>query len=1213
MARFVGRITQTETRAPVRDLVVRALRLVPVNEGRDTSVVSLGSAATNGAGAFEIVSILPEAETPARVVLAVAAPDGRERGGEGERRPEDTTFDPADFLFVCPPREVGPEGNETFRLSIDLATLEAAGILPPDASTAGDRLAVRARRAVEEAAKAEREVGDAVASRVREDRVLEDAFKVEFLPRLLASATATAGTVISPDYEFVVGPEADHAPGELARRAIQRGVARFQTETNQAPGPARTGRRRTRFYFDAAQLQALDDTTTASGSLPEGQFNEISEPALFEILGINERIALTGAPVEVSREEKLFDAFLVETREEQRMRALLRPVEEPGAAEEPVPDVEPEIADGPAVLTRLARTINDVRSPLDALTGGGEGPGLATAIRDFAVPVGPADEPRVFDFATLEVAFDDVWQSVVDRRLEPLAQSLHVQASRVLKGTVFQAADLADLPSLSRALATVRTATQGSAPSVVFLRNDGRGPKKTGLGAGGEVLIPEEPDPPPPPDPEPEGPDFPIFEVFGFVTQEDDGSNLDTDATPENLIEQINAILRQPHAFTAFGADERSKAINFGLLVGYRHLMTPVTYQVGDLVKSITLAPGESREYKTRTTITRKRAEKEMLKNSAVRRDELSNTSRVESEIVRKALAKTNFSLTSSGTYNLGFSKGKTNTASGRDGESNSSEVKKSFREAVIKASEEVRQERSVDVTFDESFEFEETTTGRLENQNKELTLTCLFFELQRRFRVNETIQKATPVVLVAQDVPAPDEITNAFLVRYAWIIRRALLDDGFEPALTYVQGRIVADRLEVLALLDTLATHRTQAKDLTTQLQALEEQAGRRYEALVRAVKERIDEEGHEERDGFFSDLGDSLFGGGQTTETAKLREEAARDAEQRAAEKAKEMAVQLQRAVNALNEATEAYNKANRRYQSMDLEVARLRLHVKEHILHYMQAIWMHEVDDQRFLRLYQLPVPQFVQQGGTEPVYRRLGADAGLSRVEVTPTGNNGAPVAERRTAVDFELVPSIEVLGPELDRPLVEVADPSRLLGFLGNYMIFPMRQSNALTDLMLNPYVDEGLRLLDPHDPGNITRPQFAEYVDRLRKRLSDEEFEAIRGALAERYAELLLSSEYAGDEIVVPSGALYMEALPGSTPLLEPFKLAHRAFDLVAAQEEARQATIENLRLAARLIEGQLDDPETDARYDFFGAPGVVPPAPAPPGGPGPGEGGGGG
>ena len=64
--------------------------------------------------------------------------------------------------------------------------------------------------------------------------------------------------------------------------------------------------------------------------------------------------------------------------------------------------------------------------------------------------------------------------------------------------------------------------------------------------------------------------------------------------------------------------------------------------------------------------------------------------------------------------------------------------------------------------------------------------------------------------------------------------------------------------------------------------------------------------------------------------------------------------------------------------------------------------------------------------------------------------------------------------------------------------------------------------------------------------------------------------------------VIVPSNSLYIEALPGTHPLLEDFKLIHRAIDVKRAQAEARKAELENLRLGARLATEELGDPDID-------------------------------
>jgi HEPN domain-containing protein len=64
--------------------------------------------------------------------------------------------------------------------------------------------------------------------------------------------------------------------------------------------------------------------------------------------------------------------------------------------------------------------------------------------------------------------------------------------------------------------------------------------------------------------------------------------------------------------------------------------------------------------------------------------------------------------------------------------------------------------------------------------------------------------------------------------------------------------------------------------------------------------------------------------------------------------------------------------------------------------------------------------------------------------------------------------------------------------------------------------------------------------------------------------------------------VIVPSNSLYIEALPGTHPLLEDFKLIHRAIDVKKAQADLRHAELENLRLASRLANAEYGDPDID-------------------------------
>jgi hypothetical protein len=124
-----------------------------------------------------------------------------------------------------------------------------------------------------------------------------------------------------------------------------------------------------------------------------------------------------------------------------------------------------------------------------------------------------------------------------------------------------------------------------------------------------------------------------------------------------------------------------------------------------------------------------------------------------------------------------------------------SEQKKRAFREAVRKAADEYKSERKLEIKQADSFESVEEETREIANPNNEITVTYLFYELQRRFKVSEQLHRVRPVILVANEVPAPDQIDEGFLVAHEWLIRRALLDESLLPALDHLKDRLIAGR----------------------------------------------------------------------------------------------------------------------------------------------------------------------------------------------------------------------------------------------------------------------------------------------------------------------------------------------------------------------------------------------------------------------------------
>jgi hypothetical protein len=639
------------------------------------------------------------------------------------------------------------------------------------------------------------------------------------------------------------------------------------------------------------------------------------------------------------------------------------------------------------------------------------------------------------------------------------------------------------------------------------------------------------------------------------------------------ILTDLDSALKANYAFTVFGADETAKAVNFGLLNTYRQKWEPVAYQVGNLVKSIPLAPKEERKYSLKTVFTRKRTEKEAKKNNTSLVQEQNTTSRAEEEIVAKAQNKNTFSLAAEGSYG----RVKVTSSLGLEASKESSSNRKDFRESVLKATQEFKEERGVELDTEHTYSSDYEESGTISNPNDELAVTYLFYELQKRFKVSEQLYRVMPTVLVAQDVPSPNEITEAWVITHDWIINRAILDDSFRQALAYISQKNVGDDFAIRELRKNLRSQRQTVEALKVELAQLNSEADNRYAVLEDTIQQRIRQEQNKESDNIWDSVGE-FFGAAAnpTPEAAKAREMAARDAQAYAADKAQKMSLNLQREMNTLQSVTADYTKAMQDHLDKLTMVERLLLHIKENILYYMQAIWELEPADQRYMRLMNIDVPQFkitnmdcvINQQAENDIFK-------LFR-------NPGETLHKAWVS------PIIEQRPP---KPLVEVADLDNILGFRGNYMVFPMKQHNAITEIMAMPYVDASFGAMDPDQLSNVSLEDYARYVCCLREELSTQAFNALKETLKGWLTMLLADPLRNGDEIIVPTSSLYIEMLLSANTLLEDFKLFHREWDVYKVQGEVRLQALEDLRISKRILEDKLEDPKIDKKILVQGGP----------------------
>lgn len=742
------------------------------------------------------------------------------------------------------------------------------------------------------------------------------------------------------------------------------------------------------------------------------------------------------------------------------------------------------------------------------------------SVNNLSLRGGPADVTSYHDFNTILIAFEHIWTEIFDKSIEGLGKELYNEIVEVEKG----------YKSVKQISVPVTTADC----------------KRTF-----------------------ENREVNTVDDLETLLQYFKANNASFPHLQET-IKKIDQRLSEAYKFDVFAPN----SINYGLLFTYRQKWEPLSYQVGRLVSSIPLAPKEVRKYSTKTVMTRTRNQKEMREQDTKSTSEMSSTSRAEQEIINRANSKTSFSLSANGSINFGIGQIGMQTALNTEAEKFSQDTKKNFRESVVKSAEEYRQQIKLEVETTSKDEVEMTNSGEIMNPNDEITVTYLFYELQRRYKISEQLHKITPIILVANEVPTPDKIDYDWLMAHSWILKRVILDKMFLNALDYLSMSLLGEELSLEVLKENLKIQIDLVSKLTRDIEFKSSATKTAFERLTNLIgnttaKPDDWQKATDVAMAVFT-MGISLFTGGggskqvQGTDPEKERE-AAQLTFERADKEKQEFQSTVNKEIDKLISVTNEYTQALRRRFDMEHQITLLRIHVKENILYYMQAIWDYEPADQRFFRLYNQTVSWFSGD---------ITEWATLTRVDNPITLSDG-------TTYTCSLPRTI--IHDATPRKLIEVADLDNILGYKGNYMIFPVRERSYLHNYMMQDCINTAIEntLKDPDEFGNHTTQEIIDYLKCLRTNEPDR-FEAVKEKAIKYINERLLSPRSENDEIVIPTDSLFIEALPGSHPIMEDFKLVHRALDVKKVQAEVRQMELENLRYASRLVEGEREDPNIE-------------------------------
>ncbi len=656
----------------------------------------------------------------------------------------------------------------------------------------------------------------------------------------------------------------------------------------------------------------------------------------------------------------------------------------------------------------------------------------------------------------------------------------------------------------------------------------------------------------------------------------------------QQVSELRNRLKKNVYSFDVFEVD----SFNFGLKVTHRQTWVPGPYQAGELVASLPLAPGERREITSRQVVKQTAAERNSYKTNFRQSTERTTTTRAEEKIFQKATTNSSFDATVSGEFSIVEVVDVTaSTKIGTSAATETSRTQSSFREAVLKAASEYSRERVVEVSTTTEVTRERSQTGVISNPNNEITVTYLFYELQRQYRISERLRSVIPYVFVARHIPAPHEVDVDFLISHAWILKKALLEPGLGEVLEYLEEDYAGEVVALDYLRDRWQVHRDLVRRLSFQVEALR----KAQEQVTEQVSTTITAKG--EKEGLFENVGEFLFGGTDDETSRAAAQEAAERSMEYVSSDLQDLTARLVAATDAFSNATAELASGAAEHANWKIRIDQARIHVKENILWYMHAIWDHEVPDQRFFEFYNkmilVPEPPeteiTVGLAGSGLVAK---STASLSKFQ---SPNSSAALLEKAgsSRVDFEL---------KLDKPLVDFSEPDNMNWkqlvdiadlndpiYVGNMIGFPLKEHNYLTMWMASEYVDDELGVSDPDPYRELDLEQAIENINC--GSLSRED----KAELIEILVDKLHDPSNDSDTIVIPTGELFVEALPGSHPVLEHFKLEHRKIDLERAAYAAAGEEMETIRRASRVLEGNLEDPDVDRLIHFEGAPAPTP------------------
>lgn len=346
-----------------------------------------------------------------------------------------------------------------------------------------------------------------------------------------------------------------------------------------------------------------------------------------------------------------------------------------------------------------------------------------------------------------------------------------------------------------------------------------------------------------------------------------------------------------------------TNSINFGLQIIYRQSWIPLGTQPGEIVRTLPLGPKQTEKISFKVVRRSKATRQAEIATSIETATESSAATKDSSEVMQEASEKFNWHVEASASASWGFGSASLKAGAGGENASASKDTKSQLNETMEKTASKIRKDTKIIVSTEVEETSELSQMSEITNPNDEIAVTYIFSRLQRQYELRTYLSEVNQVIFVAEQIPAPDEITGPWIRRYDWVIAKELLDESFRSDLDVVRNH---------------ERDNQQADDIDDRIRSLMESIS--GTGAGNGTAPGIPDYGT--LPGKIPDL----FQNQQAAYERELERKRAKDADQ------------------------EQYRRC----------VRRLRAHIYDNILHYCRAIWSSEDPDTRILRYQQIRIP-------------------------------------------------------------------------------------------------------------------------------------------------------------------------------------------------------------------------------------------------------------